>query len=584
MAAMIQFNGSYVTQAVWRSPIPARHAVQYRSGDASPPLTARLSPSTPPPSARIRNVHGPVTTSSWSEQLSYSNRTVSVKSAETAKTCVPPVVSLTRGQGPVTYQRVQPKIATEVPTGPCGPAIKNRLDGFSVKAPPEPEAVSSAPLPGEEAGNSGAPNPEEVPLWNSSETSRSPNPFDDGDEQAFESPEPKEICWTPSFTSLKEKSFEENVLEKSFEAKPSRVSLAPTVHEAVSEMDLEGDEGYLGNDVEPEQVQEDGQMTKAMPDVSHASCNDQVSALLREISELRAAAVEEVKTRTELEALQHQTAEQLSSCQTQVAQMAQELKKSKAERDYLKSRLEETSENLVELTKRLRKEQEVNKSLDKELNKAEAARLDLQNQLERFQFQVHEDQPQAMAESLDSSIASAPDLEKEALEEELELPTAGGLLREWANVYEDVTEPRPVLLRRKQWEVPKAGKRIGRAEVSEGTLSMRDLSEIKALKKPPVPVRMLMEVCCLLLHIEPVKCFDESARKRLDYWEPARRYLLSDPFLLSKLRSYKDHIEPAQREKIQKYFKDPDFSSERMLKCSKAAYELYACVSSLAKG
>eukprot|EP00913_Durusdinium_trenchii_P000861 g800.t3 len=407
---------------------------------------------------------------------------------------------------------------------------------------------------GEEAGNSGAPNPEEVPLWNSSETSRSPNPFDDGDEQAFESPEPKEICWTPSFTSLKEKSFEENVLEKSFEAKPSRVSLAPTVHEAVSEMDLEGDEGYLGNDVEPEQVQEDGQMTKAMPDVSHASCNDQVSALLREISELRAAAVEEVKTRTELEALQHQTAEQLSSCQTQVAQMAQELKKSKAERDYLKSRLEETSENLVELTKRLRKEQEVNKSLDKELNKAEAARLDLQNQLERFQFQVHEDQPQAMAESLDSSIASAPDLEKEALEEELELPTAGGLLREWANVYEDVTEPRPVLLRRKQWEVPKAGKRIGRAEVSEGTLSMRDLSEIKALKKPPVPVRMLMEVCCLLLHIEPVKCFDESARKRLDYWEPARRYLLSDPFLLSKLRSYKDHIEPAQREKIQKLF------------------------------
>mmetsp|Transcript_19680 Transcript_19680/g.41111 ORF Transcript_19680/g.41111 Transcript_19680/m.41111 type:complete len:120 (+) Transcript_19680:839-1198(+) len=112
---------------------------------------------------------------------------------------------------------------------------------------------------------------------------------------------------------------------------------------------------------------------------------------------------------------------------------------------------------------------------------------------------------------------------------------------------------------------------------------MRDLSEIKALKKPPPPVRMLMEVCCVLFHIEPVKSFDERARKRIDYWEPARRYLLSDPFLLSKLRSKSD-IEPAQRAKIQKYFKDPNFTSERVLKCSKAAYELYACVSSLAKG
>lgn len=112
---------------------------------------------------------------------------------------------------------------------------------------------------------------------------------------------------------------------------------------------------------------------------------------------------------------------------------------------------------------------------------------------------------------------------------------------------------------------------------------MRDLSEIKALKKPPPPVRMLMEACCLLFQIEPVKTFDERARKRIDYWEPARRYLLSDPFLLSKLRSKQD-LEPAQRAKIQKYFKDPNFTSERVLKCSKAAYELYACVSSLAKG
>eukprot|EP00930_Biecheleria_cincta_P005992 TRINITY_DN10696_c0_g1_i1.p1 TRINITY_DN10696_c0_g1~~TRINITY_DN10696_c0_g1_i1.p1 ORF type:complete len:714 (+),score=187.45 TRINITY_DN10696_c0_g1_i1:172-2142(+) len=125
------------------------------------------------------------------------------------------------------------------------------------------------------------------------------------------------------------------------------------------------------------------------------------------------------------------------------------------------------------------------------------------------------------------------------------------------------------------------------AESTRGSslmISMRDLCEIKALKKPPPPIRMLMEVCCLLFHIQPVKQKDENSvqgRMRIDYWEPARRYLLSDPFLLSKLRSYDEEIAPAQKAKIRKYFKDPEFSSERVLKCSKAAFELYTCVSAL---
>merc|ERR1739844_233662 len=93
-----------------------------------------------------------------------------------------------------------------------------------------------------------------------------------------------------------------------------------------------------------------------------------------------------------------------------------------------------------------------------------------------------------------------------------------------------------------------------------GVLSMRDLSELKALKKPPPPIRMLMEVCCLLFNIQPVKLPDENSaqgRLRLDYWEPARRYLLSDPFFLQKLRTYNDTIAPAQRAKIKRYFQDP---------------------------
>merc|ERR1712139_656013 len=124
--------------------------------------------------------------------------------------------------------------------------------------------------------------------------------------------------------------------------------------------------------------------------------------------------------------------------------------------------------------------------------------------------------------------------------------------------------------------------------MGSNALSMRDLSEIKALKKPPPPIRMLMEVCCLLFHIQPVKLQPHTtvdaggksnSKWSLDYWEPARRYLLSDPFFLSKLRMYEaEDISHAQRSKIERYFKDTEFTAERVRNCSKAAYELYEWV------
>merc|ERR1711957_735106 len=115
---------------------------------------------------------------------------------------------------------------------------------------------------------------------------------------------------------------------------------------------------------------------------------------------------------------------------------------------------------------------------------------------------------------------------------------------------------------------------------SSHVLSMRDLSEIKTLKKPPPPIRMLMEVCCLLFNIAPMKQADEMGLKRcIDYWEPARRYLLSDTFFLSKLRDFDvGQLPQSQRAKVMQYFRDPDFTAERVRNCSKAAYELYEWV------
>merc|ERR1712113_614489 len=94
----------------------------------------------------------------------------------------------------------------------------------------------------------------------------------------------------------------------------------------------------------------------------------------------------------------------------------------------------------------------------------------------------------------------------------------------------------------------------------------------------------LMEVCCLLFNIAPMKQADEIGLKRcIDYWEPARRYLLSDPFFLSKLRDFDaSRLSPSQRAKIMHYFRDPEFTSDRVRNCSKAAYELYEWVRAIA--
>merc|ERR1712232_1367842 len=67
-------------------------------------------------------------------------------------------------------------------------------------------------------------------------------------------------------------------------------------------------------------------------------------------------------------------------------------------------------------------------------------------------------------------------------------------------------------------------------------------------------------------------------RWRMDYREPARRYLLSDSFFLSKLRNYDEELAPAQFAKINKYFQDPAFTEERVQQCSRAAHELYLWV------
>ena len=65
-------------------------------------------------------------------------------------------------------------------------------------------------------------------------------------------------------------------------------------------------------------------------------------------------------------------------------------------------------------------------------------------------------------------------------------------------------------------------------------VSRKDLSELKAIKKPSKGLCMLMEAVCLLLHVKPVRrkrtstgagnyTIREQANPILDYWSPCMK-------------------------------------------------------------
>eukprot|EP00931_Biecheleriopsis_adriatica_P045052 TRINITY_DN25818_c0_g1_i2.p1 TRINITY_DN25818_c0_g1~~TRINITY_DN25818_c0_g1_i2.p1 ORF type:complete len:882 (-),score=177.30 TRINITY_DN25818_c0_g1_i2:87-2732(-) len=656
-------------------------------------------------------------------------------------------------------------VFTPVGTRTLGPDALSEEQ--SIAATSTDKDLSQDPHPGVLPGEAheAPPAPEEVPPWRSWRLPAKQMPAPEPPSEAAEEEDSadcsqKDIGWTPSFHSLAQLRPQQlGSPGAEAEAKNARISMAPTVHEAVCEEEdalafatavVQGVEAaaaaavggmpladkvplwaanaslsqrnfgrsfanFFSRETQsprrqslPRRHSESEASVVSSGSTANPAREEEVPEDIRkEIAELRNSVTKETSERAQIQALYNRTSERLLECEEQVAGLSRDLKDFKAERDELRQKLQEKAERHLELTRKLRKQQEANRSMESDLSMMQAARHQLESKVREdhdaltsaetlvgelrgrlaslqssvqerdssscdseAQLQQLRDQFETTIRALHSRTSSSKEAETVAaqptapvgegndagdigavsapadpsdLDEEAELPTAGGLLREWASVYkateEDVlcvspaagsgsaAQSRPptraaMTLRSPPSKSSRGGispmespglaneaspparlpdPRIPDASPASASkslmspspkastrdghgISMRDLCEIKALKKPPPPIRMLMEVCCLLFHIQPVKQPDEKSiqgRLRVDYWEPARRYLLSDPFLLSKLRSYDEEIAPSQRAKINKYFKDPEFSSERVLNCSKAAYELYACVSAL---
>jgi dynein heavy chain len=107
-------------------------------------------------------------------------------------------------------------------------------------------------------------------------------------------------------------------------------------------------------------------------------------------------------------------------------------------------------------------------------------------------------------------------------------------------------------------------------------LKKNDLDEVKALKTPPIGVKLTMEACCIMFEVKPDKVKDPnnqmSNKKINDYWGPSKKHLLVDPkALLARLRGFdKGNIPDNVIQTIGPYIEMEEFQPKAIEKASKA--------------
>lgn len=116
------------------------------------------------------------------------------------------------------------------------------------------------------------------------------------------------------------------------------------------------------------------------------------------------------------------------------------------------------------------------------------------------------------------------------------------------------------------------------------SLKQSDITEIKAMKKPPDAVKLVLEAVCLMMAVKPEKIKDPAGgmKKIEDYWGPAQKHLLGDQKFLSHLMSYdRDNMDPTMVERVVQYTNKDQFQVEVVKKASIAAAGLCKWVSAM---
>ncbi|GFR40055.1 hypothetical protein Agub_g593 [Astrephomene gubernaculifera] len=111
------------------------------------------------------------------------------------------------------------------------------------------------------------------------------------------------------------------------------------------------------------------------------------------------------------------------------------------------------------------------------------------------------------------------------------------------------------------------------------TLTKNDISEVKGMKAPPMPVRLVMQAVCMLKGLQPTKVKDTNTGKFvMDWWESSKRMLSDMGFLDSLVTFDKDNIPAEVIQALQPLLSHPDFQPAKIKKVSQAAFGLCSWV------
>uniref|UniRef100_A0A8C3K8B9 Dynein axonemal heavy chain 1 n=1 Tax=Calidris pygmaea TaxID=425635 RepID=A0A8C3K8B9_9CHAR len=116
-------------------------------------------------------------------------------------------------------------------------------------------------------------------------------------------------------------------------------------------------------------------------------------------------------------------------------------------------------------------------------------------------------------------------------------------------------------------------------------LNKNDVTEVRAMQRPPVGVKMVIEAVCIMKGVKPKKVPGEKLGSKVDdYWEPGRG-LLQDPgkFLDSLFKYDKDNIADSVIKAIQPYIDSEEFQPAAIAKVSKACTSICQWVRAMHK-
>ncbi|KAF9816548.1 hypothetical protein SFRURICE_010707 [Spodoptera frugiperda] len=123
------------------------------------------------------------------------------------------------------------------------------------------------------------------------------------------------------------------------------------------------------------------------------------------------------------------------------------------------------------------------------------------------------------------------------------------------------------------------------AEKALQELNRNDVVEVKAMKKPPAGVVLVIESLCVVFDIKPIKEPGASfGEKVLNYWKPGS-LMLSDPtaFLDSLIKFDKETITEDMIKKLKRFVTSPDYDPAKIVKVSKACQSLCMWVHAMYK-